>query len=457
MAQAVPAAVRKVLLVEDDAAVRFGLREFLEAHEFRVTEGEDCSTAEVQFRRASPHIVLLDHQLPDGTALDVLPRLLRLDAQVPVVIMTGHGSIDLAVRALKEGAEHFLTKPVAMEALLVVLERAIENRRNRQQQIVRNRRLPSADVDPFAGGSPAITELREAARRAAEVDIPVVIRGETGTGKGVLARWLHGASPRRREAFVELNCAGVPRELAEAELFGYERGAFTGAVASKVGLLEAAHQGTVLLDEIAEMDLTVQAKLLKVVEDGDVRRLGDVEARQADIRLLAATHADLTDLVRAGRFREDLYYRLQRLDLRLPPLRERPEDIPVLARSILHAVAADLGRPPLILAPETERALRGYAWPGNIRELRNVIERGVLLATGDRLAVSAELFGHPPPAGAVDADWDGLTLVDVERRHIERAVQREGGNVERAARRLGISRSALYHKMKALQILRSPR
>src|SRR5919106_301759 len=400
MAQAVPAAVRKVLLVEDDAAVRFGLREFLEAHEFRVTEGEDCSTAEVQFRRASPHIVLLDHQLPDGTALDVLPRLLRLDAQVPVVIMTGHGSIDLAVRALKEGAEHFLTKPVAMEALLVVLGRAIENRRNRQQQIVRNRRLP-------------------------------------------------GASPRRREAFVELNCAGVPRELAEAELFGYERGAFTGAVASKVGLLEAAHQGTVLLDEIAEMDLTVQAKLLKVVEDGDVRRLGDVAARQADIRLLAATHADLTDLVRAGRFREDLYYRLQRLDLRLPPLRERPEDIPVLARSILQAVAADLGRPPLILAPETERALRGYAWPGNIRELRNVIERGVLLATGDRLAVSAELFGHPPPAGAVDADWDGLTLVDVERRHIERAVQREGGNVERAARRLGISRSALYHKMKA--------
>lgn len=456
MSQPAPAAVRKVLLVEDDAAIRFGIREFLEAHAFRVTEGEDCSTAEVQFRRANPHIVLLDHQLPDGTALDVLPRLLRLDGQVPVVIMTGHGSIDLAVRALKEGAEHFLTKPVAMEALLVVLERAIENRRNRQQQIVRNRRLPAADVDPFAGDSPAITELRVAARRAAEVDVPVVIRGETGTGKGVLARWLHHASPRRGEAFVELNCAGVPRELAEAELFGYERGAFTGAVASKVGLLEAAHQGTVLLDEIAEMDLTVQAKLLKVVEDGDVRRLGDVEPRQADIRLLVATHTDLTDLVRAGRFREDLYYRLQRLDLRLPPLRERPEDIPVLARSILHAVAADLGRPPLTLPPETERTLCGYGWPGNIRELRNVIERGVLLATSERLTLSAELFGHPPPAVAVDADSDGLTLVDVERRHIERAVWREGGNVERAARRLGISRSALYHKMKVLQILRSP-
>jgi DNA-binding NtrC family response regulator len=205
------------------------------------------------------------------------------------------------------------------------------------------------------------------------------------------------------------------------------------------------------------MDLRVQAKLLKMVEDGHVRRLGDVQGRQADIRLLAATHADLGDLVRTGKFSEDLYYRLQRLDLRVPPLRERPEDIPVLARSILDAVATDLGRPPLTLPPETERALRAYAWPGNIRELRNVIERGVMLATRDRLELAAELFGSPEPAAAAGADWDGLTLADVERVHIERAVLLDDGNVERAARRLGISRSALYHKMKVLQIRRPPR
>lgn len=452
-----PAGARpKILVVDDDPTVRFGVRGFLEAHEFGVVEAEDCVTAELEFRRSSPHLVILDHQLPDGTALDLLPRIRRLDAQVPVVVLTGHGSIDLAVRALKEGAEHFLTKPVAMPALLAVLERAIDNRRSRQRQVVRDRDPAAAAPDPFTGGSAAITRLRDAAQRAAEVDLPVVIQGETGTGKGVLARWLHGQGPRRAEALVELNCAGLSRELAEAELFGHERGAFTGAVTSRAGLLEAAHQGTVLLDEIAEMDLLVQAKLLKVVEDRRVRRLGDVQERQADFRLLVATNSDLNGLVRAGRFREDLYYRLQRLELRVPSLRERQEDIPVLARNILLAVAGDLGLPPPTLTPETEQALSRYAWPGNIRELRNVIERGVMLARRGTLEFTPELLTSPGGADPVDADSDGLTLADLERWHIERVLRQQAGNVERAAQRLGISRSTLYHKIKALRIPRFP-
>jgi DNA-binding NtrC family response regulator len=342
-----------------------------------------------------------------------------------------------------------------MEALLAVVERAIENRRNRQHQAIRNRGLTGVELDPFAGASPAITKLRETAQRAAEVDLPIILRGETGTGKGVLARWLHANSGRRAEPFVELNCAGIPRELAEAELFGYDRGAFTGATTPKIGLLEAAHLGTVLLDEIAEMDPVVQAKVLKVVEDGQARRLGGLELRQADVRLVAATHRDLRELVRSGKFREDLYYRLYRLELLLPPLRERKEDIPVLARSILRAVAVDLGCPPPVLPPEVERSLCKYTWPGNIRELRNVIERGVLLAKHDRLEFSAELFGAPEQLGTGSEDWDGLTLLQVERQHIERVLRREGNNIERTARRLGISRTTLYEKIKAFQIPRA--
>jgi transcriptional regulator with PAS, ATPase and Fis domain len=276
----------------------------------------------------------------------------------------------------------------------------------------------------------------------------VLIQGESGTGKGVLAAWLHYNGPRAEEAFVDLNCAGFSRELLETELFGHEKGAFTGAAASKAGLLEVAHQGTVFLDEIGDMDPSAQAKLLKVLEEKRFRRLGDVRERQVNVRLIAATHRDLRRLVREGRFREDLYYRINTIPLVIPPLRERKEDIPILARDFLELFAS--GRK-LRLAPDAEKALQTYSWPGNIRELRNVLERASLLSDSDvirRGDLRLEAVVMPSDG---DADVN-LTLAEVERRHIERVLVAVNGHVERAAVALNIPRSTLYQKIKDLQV-----
>jgi DNA-binding NtrC family response regulator len=275
---------------------------------------------------------------------------------------------------------------------------------------------------------------------------PILIEGETGTGKGVLARWLHQNGPRAEEAFVDLNCAGLTRELLETELFGHEKGSFTGATASKIGLLEAAHRGTVFLDEIGDMDPPVQPKLLTVLEEKRFRRLGDVRDRHVDIRLLAATHHDLGRLAQEGKFRSDLYFRISTLPLTVPPLRERAEDIPILARGFLAHFATEMGRGGVSLADDGLAALQQYRWPGNIRELRNVLERAVLVSEGDvirrqdlRFALSQ---GAPAPA-----EGSG-TLEDLERRGIEKALEAESGHVDRAARRLGVPRSSLYKKIK---------
>ncbi|MDF1503539.1 sigma-54 dependent transcriptional regulator [Roseisolibacter sp. H3M3-2] len=445
-----------VLLIDDDEAIRFGVGTYLRARGYAVEEADGVVAGELAFRTTRPHAVVCDYELPDGTALDLLPRLRRIDEQVPVVLLTGHGSVDLAVQAIKEGAEHFLTKPVALPALEVVLERAVENRRARQRQLaqrVSGRAGARRDPDPFVGVSPAIRALEEQAHRVLGTDRPVWLRGETGAGKGVLARWLHARGPRADEALVELNCAGLPRELVESELFGHEKGAFTGAAQAKPGLLEVAHRGTLFLDEIGDMPLDLQPKLLKALEDRQVRRLGEVRDRPVDLQLIAATHQDLGERSRLGTFRSDLYFRISTLKLDLPPLRERPEDVPLLARDLLARVAADLALPPAELAPDALEALRRYAWPGNVRELRNVLERAVLLGREGGVIGRADLAfergerTQSPAAGAA-GDWDDLTLEQVEARHIGRVLQLEQGHVERAAQRLGISRSSLYAKIK---------
>jgi len=439
-----------VLLVEDDAAVRFGIRDFLESKGYTVEEATSCQAAQAAFRGSRPDVAILDYSLADGTALELLPRLKAADSDVPFVVLTGHGSIDLAVRAIKEGADHFLTKPVELPALLVILERLIENRRNRQRQVARRSSDARSAVDPFVGASPLIRRLAEDARRFVAADSPVLVQGETGTGKGVLAAWLHRNGPRAEEAFVDLNCATLSKELLESELFGHEKGAFTGASAAKPGLLDVAHRGSVFLDEIGDMDAQVQPKLLKVLEEKRFRRLGDVRDRHVDIRLIAATHQDLARLVREGRFRSDLYFRINTIPLTVPPLRERREDILVLASSLLEGIAADLGRAGLSLSPEAVRALEAYAWPGNIRELRNVLERAALLAEGPVLG-PRELRFESPAAAEPGADTS-LTLVELERRYIAKVLHEERGRVEATAQRLGIPRSSLYQKLKRFGI-----
>ncbi|MFN2517120.1 MAG: sigma-54-dependent transcriptional regulator, partial [Pyrinomonadaceae bacterium] len=334
----------RILIVDDEYAVRFGIYEFLELHGYDVEEAETCQDARRIFSTSRPDVVIADYMLPDGTALDLLPRLKEIDSEIPLLVLTGHGSIDLAVRAIKEGAEQFLTKPIELATLHVILQRLLEKQRSHHKQLASRSRQVRQTIDPFIGTSAAIRTLADQARKFLTTESPVLILGETGSGKGILARWLHENSPRAEEAFVDLNCAGLSRELLETELFGHEKGAFTSATASKQGLFEVAHRGTIFLDEIGDVDLQIQPKLLKVLEDKRFRRVGDVRDRQVDVRLIAATHQDVIQLVREKKFRDDLYFRISTIPLSFPPLRERIEDIPVLAQYLLDKVSMDLGR-----------------------------------------------------------------------------------------------------------------
>jgi DNA-binding NtrC family response regulator len=393
-------------------------------------------------------VVVADYSLPDGTSLDILPQVKKLAEATPFVILTAHGSIDLAVRAIKDGAEQFLTKPVESKALLVLVRRLLQQQRLRKRQEIVARTQPGL-LDPFVGRSLQIRQLEERARLMLDWDSPLLILGETGSGKGVLARWIHANGPRREEAFVNLNCAGLTRELLESELFGHERGAFTGAVNPKPGLLEVGHRGIVFLDEIGDMDPAIQPKLLKALEEKTFRRLGDVRDRHVDIRLVASTNLDLEEAVRSKRFRDDLYYRISTLTLRIPSLRERPDDVLVLGRSILASVCGRIGRAMPDLTPDAEEVLRRYPWPGNIRELANVLERSMILIKGDTLDAAGlgleTAMPAPPPE-----DGRLLTMREMERQHVERVLARTGGNVTEAAEILGIARRTLYDRMKRL-------
>jgi DNA-binding NtrC family response regulator len=443
----------RILLVEDELPVRETLSDFLQSRNYDVLATGTCAGAEQLWRAGHPDAAVLDYCLPDGNALDLIPRLKAIDATIPLIILTGYGSIDLAVEAVKLGAEHFLTKPIELSTLSLMLQRSIENQRNRQKQLAEKSRLQRRTFDLFLGTSFAIAKLAETAKKVLSSDSPILIQGETGTGKGVLARWLHQSGPRASCPFVDLNCGALSRDLLETELFGHERGAFTGAVQTKPGLLEIAHKGTVFLDEIGDVDLQVQPKLLKVLEEKQFRRLGDVRDRRVDIRLIAATHHDMARRVRDKLFRSDLYFRVSTIPLITPPLRERVEDIPVLTTSILGYLAIDLNTSAFDVSPGAMRMLQSYSWPGNIRELRNVLERAVLL-NGSHALSERDLHFDVEMDSASPRSREVKTLEDVERQYIEEVLFLEGGRVEPAARKLGIPRSSLYHKIKQYGISR---
>jgi len=414
---------------------------------FGVREAADLAEARQLQAKDAPDLTIVDYHLPDGTAFDLLNGTRERESHEAVIVLTGLGTIDLAVQAIKSGAEHFLTKPVDLESLEILVRRTLDQQRDRRQR-ASTAAVASAAPMPFSGKSHAVRRLAEMAGAAIDSDLPVLILGETGSGKGVLARWIHENSRRQAEPFVDLNCAGLSRELAESELFGHQRGAFTGAVSSKPGLIEVAHKGTLFLDELGDLDLAVQPKLLKALEEGNFRRVGELTSRSSDVRLLAATHRNLAGMVKDERFREDLLFRINTLTLEVPPLRERREDIRAVALTVLDDLCRRHGRQAPELGQDAVEVLEQYRWPGNVRELRNVLERALLFCKGAVLDRGALRFDRSLDPDQAPSSSEPQTLDDAERRHIAAVLGKTGGKVDDAARILALSRSSLYAKLK---------
>jgi DNA-binding NtrC family response regulator len=437
-----------VLVVEDDAPTLNILDAGLRAQGFEVIKADSLSSSYLAILNSPPNIILADYELGDCTAFDLLAWLKARDISIPLIVITAHRSIDLAVEAVKNGAESLIPKPVDLGYLIAELHNTLEKFRNLRKDLAHRLERSRYERDPFLGKSSAIRELERASKRIASANSSVLIQGETGTGKGVLARWLHNMGPRSNQAFVNLNCAGISRDLLESEIFGHQKGAFTGAICNKIGFVEAANHGTLFLDEIGDMDLHGQAKILKVVEEKQFYRLGEVHERRVDVQIMAATHHNLKELAENGGFRSDLYFRISPLRLRIPPLRERMEDIPVITDKFLEQFSWDMKRGKLRISDNARLELERYSWPGNIRELRNVLERATLLCDDGVIHKSGlEFETSEDQSIAANVLAGNLTLRELEERYIIQVLQSEGGRVSRAAKRLGIPRSSLYAKI----------
>jgi DNA-binding NtrC family response regulator len=439
---------QRLLIVDDDENVVAGLHALL-ADEWEVKTAMTAREGRAVFADFSPDVVLLDMNLPDGNGVDVLHDLKMYSEAVSVIMMSGVGTVDSVVESMKLGAETFLQKPFDYSLLSLTLEQVARMVATRRE-LIALRRGDANEQERLPGISPAVQNLNQLLGQIARAPSPVLIEGDSGTGKGVYARLIHNRSPRARAPFVDLNCAGLSKELLESELFGHERGAFTNAMNTKQGLFEIAADGTLFLDEIGEMDVTVQARLLKAIEDKRFRRVGGIRDLTANFRLVAATNRDLGAEVAANRFRADLYYRLNVVRVRMPPLRERTEDIPLLVNVILRPLSKELGRPAPTVSARALKKLQSYAWPGNVRELRNVLERAMLTMTGkeivnDDLLLESDTKSLAKSSGGMpSADWEIRPLDDVLADYVEASVAAAGGNIRKAARQLQISPSTLY-------------
>ncbi|MBL8151148.1 MAG: sigma-54-dependent Fis family transcriptional regulator [Blastocatellia bacterium] len=443
----------KVLIVDDQVSVRFGLRKLLEAESYRVFEAEDGEKALAEVTENAPNLILLDLRLPDVDGLELLQKVKAIDDDVPVIILTAHGSIEKAVAALKASADNFLTKPFDADGLLILIAKTLEQSRARREQLLIGIAREQVASEYFVGESEAIGRVHSTIERLAQSDSTVLLQGETGTGKGMVARFIHKLSRRSEKPFVTINCAGLSRELLESELFGHEKGAFTSAHSSKPGLLELAHEGTFFFDEIAEMEPAIQAKLLNVLEQRRFRRVGGIQEKEVDVRIIAATNRNLQIEVKQNRFREDLYYRLSVMPLKLPPLRERTGDILPLAMHFIAQFNQKLSRQVKGLTQKAALMLENYEWPGNIRELRNIIERAIILCTSDQIHASdlpfvADNQKQVSYENKRDGEERFLTLDEMERGYIQRVLSAMGGNLSRTAEVLGITRATLYKKIR---------
>ncbi len=445
-----------VLIVDDEAGVRSALSGVLRDEGYAVDAVESGEACLDRVARAPYDVIVLDIWLPGIDGLATLARLRERRVDAPVVMISGHGNIESAVRAIKMGAFDFVEKPLSLEKTVLVVGNAV-----RQRRLEAENRALRAHVDrrlTMVGESYVMGQLREQVAMAAPTNGRVLIFGENGTGKELVARSIHLLSHRRAGPFVEVNCAAIPEELIESELFGHLKGAFTGAVADRRGKFEVADGGTLFLDEIGDMSLKTQAKVLRALQEQVVEPVGGTSGVKVDVRILAATNKDLPSEIRTGRFREDLYFRLNVIPIFVPPLRDRDSDIPLLADHFMAELAREYGRRPKRLDPGAATGLRSYRWPGNVRELRNVIERLMIMVPGETIALAdlAFLDGTIAPP----AEPDGvppMSLHDArerfERDYILRALAAQQGNISRTAEILGVERSNLYRKMRAFGIV----
>ena len=439
------------------------LRHALEAQGHVVLEARDETEAVHQLRQSRPAVVLTDLKLPTGDGFGVLRAAKELDPELPVVVMTAYGSIQDAVTAMREGAQDFLAKPVDPDHLLLMVERAIAQRRMMAEYILLKEEMAERRGAPrIIGEDGKLRHVLQQLHRAAATDATVLLEGESGTGKELFARGLHALSPRADAPFVAINCAAIPDTLLETELFGHEKGAFTGAVGRKMGKFELAHKGTLFLDEIGEMPLGLQPKILRALEEKRFERVGGTQSLLVDVRVVAATNRNLKQRVSERQFREDLFFRLSVFPIQIPPLRERSKDVVILARHFVDRFCRDLNKKPLTLSSSALDELNTYAWPGNVRELQNCIERAVILCDGDTIQPRHLNLSFRAPAVAAPAasPWETIDLSgtmtealrrvtgEVERRKLERALSETAGNKQRAADALQISYKTLLQKLK---------
>ncbi len=466
---------RRVLVLDDERLVRWSIGERLKADGFEPVPSASVAEA-LDAAAKGVDAAILDYSLPDGDGVSVLKSLRQLDPDLPVIMLTANQEVDVVVEAIKAGASDYVAKPFDVHNLVIRLTRAIDaTGSTRELRRLKEDMARPFSLDSMIGESEPMQRVKALARRVAQSpSSTVLITGDSGTGKDLLAKFIHYASNRAARAFLNITCSALPETLLEAELFGHERGAFTDARQQKRGLFEQADQGTVFLDEIGEMPPTLQAKLLRFLEERAFRRLGGMSDIKVDVRVVAATNRDLEQQVREGKFREDLYYRLNVLRIPMPALRERGRDIVLLARHYMAAFSREFRRPVRALTPEVERLLIDYSWPGNVRELRNVIERAVLLAESDTLGLAdfetlqaltlappqgpsgsaptsadavGPTMGAPTAAAGIHLPAEGLHLDDVEKQLIVMALERTRGNQTRAAALLGLHRDQIRYRM----------
>ncbi len=463
-----------ILIVEDEPTLAKNMRRYLEKADFDVQLTATGEAAMTSLESYKPDIVLLDYRLPDTDGLQLLDRIHAVDRRIRIIMITGEGNVQIAVEAMKKGAYDYLAKPVVLKELLLLLQKiAGQERIEGALDYFQKKQAGDSGLDKLLGDSTVMLGLKQQIRQLLEAErnlvagaaASVLITGETGSGKELVARAFHFDGTRHDGPFIELNCSAIPAHLLEAELFGYERGAFTDARERKIGLVEAADGGTLFLDEIADMDIALQTKLLKMLEDRSVRRIGGLRDKQIDVRIVAATNGNLEQLIQEGKFRSDLYYRLRVVQINLPPLRDRGEDIILLADHILNQHAQRYRKGSVQISQSAQATLLGYSWPGNVRELGNMMEQVVLMTNTNLLEphhlplnkpLSAEVSPYLIADDSCELEPDQtateLNIAEMEKRMVAEALERTRGNVTRAAELLGLSRDTLRYRIEKYRI-----